>query len=111
MQPIVLPLNFQRLVFVQPAFKSIELVVAIHKMQRLAQPQIIQVSLDARLRPQVAWAEWGPVPYQFRSGLPYTMRTSGSIPEEFDTFGNPSIIGIGPGMNGSGGDNRLRDVF
>lgn len=47
---------------------------------------------------------------QFRSGLPYTMRTSGSIPEELDTFGNPSIIGLGPGMNGSGGDNRVYGV-
>jgi hypothetical protein len=45
-----------------------------------------------------------------RSGLPYTMRTTGSIPEEFDTFGNPSIVGIGPGMNGSGGDNRVYGV-
>lgn len=47
---------------------------------------------------------------QFHSGLPYTMRTSGSIPEELDTFGDPSIIGIGPGMNGSGGDNRVYGV-
>ncbi len=47
---------------------------------------------------------------QFHSGLPYTMRTAGSIPEEFDIFGNPSIIGIGPGMNGSGGDNRVYGV-
>lgn len=43
---------------------------------------------------------------QFRSGLPYTMRTSGSLPEEFDTTGN-AITGLGPGMNGSGGDNRV----
>jgi len=43
---------------------------------------------------------------QFRSGLPYTMRTSGSLPEEFDTIGN-AITGLGPGMNGSGGDNRV----
>jgi hypothetical protein len=43
---------------------------------------------------------------QFRSGLPYTMRTSGSLPEEFDTTGN-AITGLGPGMNGSGGDNRI----
>jgi hypothetical protein len=41
---------------------------------------------------------------QFRSGLPYTMRTSGSLPEDF----NPDLImGLRPGMNGSGGDNRV----
>jgi hypothetical protein len=43
---------------------------------------------------------------QFRGGLPYTMRTSGSMPEEFDTADN-AIVGLGPGMNGSGGDNRV----
>jgi len=42
---------------------------------------------------------------QFRSGLPYTMRTSGSLAEEFD--GATAIVGLGPGMNGSGGDNRV----
>ncbi len=43
---------------------------------------------------------------QFHSGLPYTMRTSGSLPDEFDSSGN-GIVGLGPGMNGSGGDNRI----
>jgi hypothetical protein len=43
---------------------------------------------------------------QFRSGVPYTMRTSGSLPEEFTTTG-ATIVGLGPGMNGSGGDNRV----
>ncbi|HEX4149056.1 MAG TPA: hypothetical protein VHY20_08715, partial [Pirellulales bacterium] len=43
---------------------------------------------------------------QFRSGLPYTMRTSGSLPEEFTSSG-VVIAGLGPGMNGSGGDNRV----
>ncbi|MDR3753228.1 MAG: carboxypeptidase regulatory-like domain-containing protein [Terracidiphilus sp.] len=43
---------------------------------------------------------------QFRSGLPYTMRTSGSLPEEFTNTG-ATIVGLGPGMNGSGGDNRV----
>ena len=43
---------------------------------------------------------------QFRSGLPYTMRTSGSLAEEFTTTG-AAIVGLGPGMNGSGGDNRV----
>jgi hypothetical protein len=46
---------------------------------------------------------------QFRSGLPYTMRTSGSLAKERDTSGN-SIVGLGPGMNGSGGDNRVYGV-
>jgi hypothetical protein len=41
----------------------------------------------------------------FRSGLPYTMRTADSIPEEFST--GTAIAGLGPGMNGSGGDNRV----
>jgi hypothetical protein len=44
--------------------------------------------------------------WQFRSGLPYTMRTSGSLAEEFTSGGSP-IVGLGPGMNGSGGDNRV----
>ena len=42
---------------------------------------------------------------QFHSGLPYTMRVTGSLPDEFDRSGN-AIVGLGPGMNGSGGDNR-----
>jgi hypothetical protein len=44
---------------------------------------------------------------QFRSGLPYTMRTSGSLAEEFDQSTGAVIAGLGPGMNGSGGDNRI----
>ncbi len=45
----------------------------------------------------------------FRGGMPYTMRTSGSLPKEFliTTNGIESIVGLGPGMNGSGGDNRV----
>ncbi len=43
---------------------------------------------------------------QFHSGLPYTMRTSDSIPEEF-TVSGAAIAGLGPGINGSGGDNRV----
>ena len=42
----------------------------------------------------------------FHSGLPYTMRVTGSLPEEFTASGVP-IAGLGPGMNGSGGDNRV----
>lgn len=47
---------------------------------------------------------------QFRSGLPYTMRTSGSLPEEFDQGTGATIVALGPGMNGSGGDNRVYGV-
>jgi len=43
---------------------------------------------------------------QVRSGQPYTMRVSSSIPKEFTTSGE-AIVGLGPGMNGSGGDNRI----
>jgi hypothetical protein len=46
---------------------------------------------------------------QFRSGLPYSMRVSGSLPQEFTTNG-AVIVGLGPGMNGSGGDNRAYGV-
>ncbi len=45
----------------------------------------------------------------YHSGLPYTMRTSGSLPEEFTSSGT-AIVGLGPGMNGSGGDNRVYGV-
>jgi hypothetical protein len=37
------------------------------------------------------------------------MRVSGSLPEEFTTSGT-AIAGLGPGINGSGGDNRLYGV-
>ena len=47
---------------------------------------------------------------QFRSGMPYTMRTSGSLPKEFNQFNGEVIAGLGPGMNGSGGDNRVYGV-
>ena len=46
---------------------------------------------------------------QFHSGLPFTMRTSGSMPKEFETTG-AAIVGLGPGMNGYGGDNRVYGV-
>jgi hypothetical protein len=45
---------------------------------------------------------------QFRGGLPFTMRTTGSLAEEFGPVG--AIVGLGPGMNGSGGDNRVYGV-
>ncbi len=46
---------------------------------------------------------------RFRTGLPFTMGTSGSIPQEFTTSG-AAIVGLGPGMNGYGGDNRVYGV-
>ncbi len=47
---------------------------------------------------------------QFRSGMPYTMRTSGSLAKEFDQTTGTAIVALGPGMNGSGGDNRVYGV-
>jgi hypothetical protein len=48
---------------------------------------------------------------QFHSGLPYTMRVTGSIPDEIPTVGpGNAIVGLQPGMNGSGGDNRVYSV-
>ncbi len=62
---------------------------------------------------------------QDRSGLPYTMRVSGSLPEcPVSTGVTPCttpfaglnaatgsyIVGLRPGMNGSGGDNRVYGV-
>jgi hypothetical protein len=47
---------------------------------------------------------------QFRSGLPYTMRALGSLPEEINAATGAAIVGLGPGMNGSGGDNRVYGV-
>jgi carboxypeptidase family protein len=62
---------------------------------------------------------------QFRGGLPYTMRVSGSLPECVVSTGitlcapqnqgvsvttGDYIVGLGPGMNGSGGDNRVYGV-
>ena len=45
----------------------------------------------------------------FRSGLPYTMRTSGSLAKEFDAAGD-AIVALAPGMNGYGGDSRVYGV-
>jgi hypothetical protein len=44
---------------------------------------------------------------QFHSGLPYTMRVTGSLPEEFDSTTGAIIAGLRPGINGTGGDNRI----
>ena len=46
----------------------------------------------------------------YHSGLPYTMRTSGSLPELVNEQTGEVIEGLGPGMNGSGGDNRVYGV-
>lgn len=46
---------------------------------------------------------------QFHSGLPYTMRTTGSLAKEFDTSGT-AIVALSTGMNGYGGDNRVYTV-
>ena len=46
---------------------------------------------------------------QYRSGLPFTMRTGGYIPGFYNDM-TQLIEGIGPGINGSGGDNRLYGV-
>lgn len=42
----------------------------------------------------------------YHSGLPYSMRVTGSLPKELPTTGS-FIVGLGPSMNGFGGDNRL----
>jgi len=43
---------------------------------------------------------------QFRSGLPFTMRTGGYIPGFYNDLGQ-LVEGVGPSINGTGGDNRL----
>lgn len=50
---------------------------------------------------------------QYRSGLPFTMRTGGYIPGYYETGisgGHTPIDGIATGMNGSGGDNRVYGI-
>jgi hypothetical protein len=42
---------------------------------------------------------------QFHSGFPYSMRITGSLPEEFTKSG-AVITGLGPSLNGYGGDDR-----
>jgi len=47
---------------------------------------------------------------EFRSGLPYSLRTSGSIPsiKFLDSTGKvQTLSGLGANVNGSGGDNRI----
>ena len=45
----------------------------------------------------------------YASGLPFTMRTAGSIPMIYPLDGSV-IAGLAPGMNGYGGDNRVYGV-
>ena len=45
----------------------------------------------------------------FRSGMPYSMRTAGSLAREF-TSGGAAIVALSTGMNGYGGDNRVYGV-
>ena len=45
----------------------------------------------------------------YRSGLPYSMHTAGSIPREYLTNGT-AIIGFATGMNGYGGENRVYGI-
>ncbi|MGB6193803.1 MAG: hypothetical protein WBF42_15145 [Terracidiphilus sp.] len=42
-------------------------------------------------------------------GLPYTMRTAGSVPKEFTLSGTP-VVGLSWGMNGYGGSQRVYGV-
>ena len=46
---------------------------------------------------------------RFRSGLPFTMRTSGSLAKEFTASGT-AIVALGTGMSGYGGENRVYGV-
>jgi hypothetical protein len=45
----------------------------------------------------------------FHSGLPYSMRTTGSLAKEFNSSGQ-AIVALGSGMNGYGGDSRVYGV-
>jgi hypothetical protein len=43
----------------------------------------------------------------FHSGLPYTMRTAGSVPRVVNLTTRTAFTCLGPSINGSGGDNRI----
>jgi hypothetical protein len=50
---------------------------------------------------------------EWRTGLPYTLRTTGSIPstEYIDTVNRiETLSGLGASINGSGGDNRIAEI-
>lgn len=46
---------------------------------------------------------------RFDSGSPFSMRTSGAPPKEFNVNGQ-MIVGLSTGMNGYGGDNRIYGI-
>jgi hypothetical protein len=46
----------------------------------------------------------------FHSGMPYTMRTAGSVPRVVNMSTRTVISGFGASINGSGGDNRVYGV-
>ncbi len=46
---------------------------------------------------------------QFHSGLPFSMHTAGAIPAAYDVTG-AAMVGLGPSMNGYGGENRVYGV-
>jgi hypothetical protein len=43
----------------------------------------------------------------FRSGMPYTIRTGGTLSKFFDAATGTPVVALGEGINGSGGDNRI----
>jgi hypothetical protein len=45
---------------------------------------------------------------RYQSGLPYTMRTAGSLAQIFEE--GSLVVALGPGMNGYGGANRVYGV-
>lgn len=45
----------------------------------------------------------------FHSGVPYSMRTAGSLAKEFDVNGT-AIVALSSGMNGYGGDDRVYGI-
>ena len=50
---------------------------------------------------------------EWRTGLPYTLRTSGAIPSTkyVDTVNRiETLSGLGASINGSGGDNRIAEI-
>jgi hypothetical protein len=50
---------------------------------------------------------------EIRTGLPYSLRTTGSIPstQYLDTVNRAQVLsGLGASINGSGGDNRIAEV-
>jgi glycosyltransferase involved in cell wall biosynthesis len=65
--------------------------------------QLMVPWLPRRLRPRVVWAEWGPVPYQLRHGLPrqaylYASRRAGVVMAVSPgTKASVEAVGVAPG--------------